>query len=57
MIAQQFGMAGLLIYSDPADDGFAQGKVFPDGNEKDMRKIRERYEKDRRKELKLKNQI
>jgi N-acetylated-alpha-linked acidic dipeptidase len=29
--AQQRGAAGLLIYSDPADDGFARGAVYPDG--------------------------
>ena len=31
LTAQQRGVAGLLIYSDPADDGFAKGKVYPDG--------------------------
>lgn len=31
LTAQQRGAAGLLIYSDPADDGFAKGKVYPDG--------------------------
>jgi N-acetylated-alpha-linked acidic dipeptidase len=31
LTAQQRGLAGLLIYSDPADDGFAKGKVYPDG--------------------------
>ena len=29
--AQQRGAAGVLIYSDPADDGYAQGDVYPDG--------------------------
>lgn len=29
--AQKLGVAALLIYSDPAEDGFAKGKVFPDG--------------------------
>ncbi len=29
--AEQQGAAGLLIYSDPADDGFARGAVWPDG--------------------------
>ena len=29
--AQQRGAAGILIYSDPADDGAAKGKVYPDG--------------------------
>lgn len=31
LTAQQRGLAGLLIYSDPADDGYAKGKVYPDG--------------------------
>ena len=29
--AEQSGAAGLIIYSDPADDGFARGPVWPDG--------------------------
>ena len=29
LTAQQRGAAGLLIYSDPADDGAAKGKVYP----------------------------
>ncbi|HEV2617452.1 MAG TPA: M28 family metallopeptidase [Candidatus Acidoferrales bacterium] len=29
--AQKLGVAALLIYSDPAEDGFAKGKVFPNG--------------------------
>ena len=29
--AQQKGAKGILIYSDPGDDGFAKGDVFPDG--------------------------
>ncbi len=29
--AQQRGAAAMLIYSDPAEDGFVQGKVYPDG--------------------------
>jgi N-acetylated-alpha-linked acidic dipeptidase len=29
--AQKLGVAALLIYSDPAEDGFAKGRVFPDG--------------------------
>ncbi|HKW87232.1 MAG TPA: M28 family metallopeptidase [Candidatus Acidoferrales bacterium] len=29
--AQKLGAAALLIYSDPAEDGFTRGKVFPDG--------------------------
>lgn len=31
MIAEQHGAVGVLIYSDPADDGYAQGTVFPEG--------------------------
>jgi N-acetylated-alpha-linked acidic dipeptidase len=31
LTAQQRGAAGLLIYSDPADDGFTKGKVYPEG--------------------------
>jgi len=30
-IAFEHGAAGCLIYSDPKDDGFAQGAVFPNG--------------------------
>lgn len=29
--AQKLGVAALLIYSDPAEDGYAKGKVFPEG--------------------------
>ncbi len=29
--AELHGAIGLLIYSDPLDDGFAQGDVYPDG--------------------------
>jgi N-acetylated-alpha-linked acidic dipeptidase len=29
--AQQHGAAAIIIYSDPADDGFAKGLVWPDG--------------------------
>jgi N-acetylated-alpha-linked acidic dipeptidase len=29
--AQKLGVAALLIYSDPTEDGYAKGKVFPDG--------------------------
>lgn len=29
--AQKRGAAGVLIYSDPADDGFTKGDVYPDG--------------------------
>ena len=31
LTAQRMGVAGLLIYSDPAEDGYKRGKVFPDG--------------------------
>ncbi len=31
LTAQQRGAAAILIYSDPAEDGFVRGKVFPDG--------------------------
>lgn len=30
-LAQQRGARGVLIYSDPADDGFARGEVYPKG--------------------------
>jgi N-acetylated-alpha-linked acidic dipeptidase len=30
-IAQQKGAAGVLIYSDPADDGYFRGDAYPDG--------------------------
>jgi N-acetylated-alpha-linked acidic dipeptidase len=30
-IAEQRGAAGVLIYSDPQDDGYAKGDVYPDG--------------------------
>jgi len=29
--AQKRGVAGILIYSDPADDGFAKGDIYPNG--------------------------
>ena len=29
--AQQAGAVGIIIYSDPADDGFARGLTWPDG--------------------------
>jgi N-acetylated-alpha-linked acidic dipeptidase len=29
--AQKHGAAGILIFSDPADDGFAKGDVYPSG--------------------------
>ena len=31
LTAEREGAAALLIYSYPADDGYARGKVFPDG--------------------------
>ena len=31
LTAERRGVAGLLIYSDPADDGFVKGKVYPEG--------------------------
>ena len=31
LTAEQRGAAGLLIYSDPAEDGFKKGKTYPDG--------------------------
>ena len=30
-IAQQYGAAGVLIYSDPADDGYVKGDMYPRG--------------------------
>jgi N-acetylated-alpha-linked acidic dipeptidase len=30
-VAQQNGAAGLIIYSDPADDGWRRGDSYPDG--------------------------
>ncbi len=30
-VAQERGAAGLLVYSDPKDDGYGQGKTYPDG--------------------------
>ncbi len=30
-IAQKFGAKGVLIYSDPADDGYTQGDMYPAG--------------------------
>jgi N-acetylated-alpha-linked acidic dipeptidase len=30
-LAQQHGAVGCLIYSDPQDDGYAQGDVYPQG--------------------------
>jgi N-acetylated-alpha-linked acidic dipeptidase len=31
LTAQRMGAAALLIYSDPAEDGYKKGKVFPEG--------------------------
>jgi N-acetylated-alpha-linked acidic dipeptidase len=31
LTAQQRGLAGILIYSDPADDGYRKGEVYPKG--------------------------
>jgi N-acetylated-alpha-linked acidic dipeptidase len=31
LTAQRQGAAGILIYSDPAEDGYKKGAVFPDG--------------------------
>ncbi|HEV2883302.1 MAG TPA: M28 family metallopeptidase, partial [Pyrinomonadaceae bacterium] len=30
-VAEDLGAVGLIIYSDPADDGFTQGDVYPKG--------------------------
>ena len=30
-VAEQHGAVGLIIYSDPADDGYTQGDVYPAG--------------------------
>ncbi|MEO6966440.1 MAG: M28 family metallopeptidase [Acidobacteriaceae bacterium] len=30
-LAQQHGAAGLIIYSDPADDGYYKGDIYPEG--------------------------
>ena len=31
LTAEQRGAAGMLIYSDPAEDGYKKGKTYPDG--------------------------
>jgi len=31
LTAQRYGAAALLIYSDPADDGYGKGEVYPKG--------------------------
>jgi N-acetylated-alpha-linked acidic dipeptidase len=33
-LAQEHGAVGCIIYSDPADDGYATGLVYPDGPER-----------------------
>jgi len=30
-VAEENGAAGVILYSDPAEDGFTQGEVYPDG--------------------------
>lgn len=30
-VAEEHGAAGVILYSDPADDGFTRGEVYPDG--------------------------
>jgi N-acetylated-alpha-linked acidic dipeptidase len=30
-LAEQHGAKGVIIYSDPEDDGYVQGKVYPEG--------------------------
>jgi len=31
LTAERYGVAAMLIYSDPAEDGFTKGATFPDG--------------------------
>ena len=31
LTAPRMGAAGMLVYSDPAEDGYKKGRVFPDG--------------------------
>jgi len=38
--AQQAGAAGILIYSDPADDGFVRGETWPKGYWRTAEQIR-----------------
>ena len=33
-LAQQYGAKGVLLYSDPADDGSSSGEAYPDGPER-----------------------
>ncbi|SDQ38683.1 M28 family peptidase [Actinopolyspora saharensis] len=30
-VAEEHGAAGVILYSDPEDDGFVRGEVYPDG--------------------------
>ncbi|TDD52433.1 M28 family peptidase [Saccharopolyspora elongata] len=30
-VAEEHGAAGVILYSDPADDGFTRGEVYPNG--------------------------
>ncbi|MEW6729882.1 MAG: M28 family metallopeptidase [Acidobacteriota bacterium] len=30
-VAEEHGVAGLLIYSDPSEDGYSMGDIYPDG--------------------------
>jgi len=34
LLAQMHGAVGFIIYSDPADDGYAKDSVYPDGPER-----------------------
>jgi N-acetylated-alpha-linked acidic dipeptidase len=38
-LAEEHGAKGVIIYSDPEDDGFVRGPVFPDGPWKDANGI------------------
>ena len=38
-VAEDLGAKGVIIYSDPEDDGFVKGPVFPDGPWKDANGI------------------
>ena len=38
-VAEEHGAKGLIIYSDPEDDGFVRGPVFPNGPWKDANGI------------------
>jgi N-acetylated-alpha-linked acidic dipeptidase len=38
-VAEEHGASGLIIYSDPEDDGFVRGPVFPEGPWKDANGI------------------